>query len=162
MKSLIVYGTTYGFTKECVQKLVGKLEGEVTAVNAMTDSIPPIEEFDSIIVGGSVYMGQIQKKIKEFCITNTGELCSKRLGLFLCCGLPENLDLSMKTAFPAELLEKAAAKECFGGELRVNKMKFMHKLVTNMMLKSAEKEGKAPPKAINENILKLAAAMNQR
>ena len=162
MKTLIVFGTTYGYAKESAQKLAEQLEGEVVLVNAMTGTIPSIKGFDSVIIGGSIYMGQIQKKIKEFCITNNEELSNKRLGLFLCCGLPENLEQSMKNAFPERLLEKAVDKECFGGELRINKMKFMHKMLTNMMLKATEKEGKAPAKPITENISKLAEAMNRQ
>ncbi len=160
MKTLIVYGSTYSYAKECVKKLTGKLEGEVTVVNAMTEMIPGIKGFDQVIVGGSIYMGQIQKKVKEYCAVNASELGGKKLGLFLCCGLPENFEQAIKNSFPEKLLEKAAAKENFGGELRVEKMKFMHKMMTNMMLKASEKEGKQPPKAAPENILKLAEAMN--
>ena len=157
---MIVYGSTYGYAKECVRQLTGKLEGEVVAVNAMTGAIPSIKGFDQMIIGGSIYMGQIQKKVKEFCTVNASELGGKKLGLFLCCGLPENFEQSMKNSFPEKLLEKAAVKENFGGELRVGKMKFLHKMMTNMMLKASEKEGKQPPKAAPENILKLAEAMN--
>jgi len=162
MKTLIVYATTYGYTKECVQKLAEKLEGDVTAVNSMTESIPSIKGFDNVIIGGSIYIGRIQKKIKEFCIANTEELSNKRLGLFLCCGLAENLEQSMKSSFPERLLETAKVRECFGGVLRVEKMKFMHKMMTNMMLKATEKEGKNPPKPAPENILRMAEAMNRQ
>lgn len=160
MKTLIVYGTTYGFTKECVQQLAGKLEGEVAVVNAMTEAIPAVKGFDNVIVGGSIYMGQIQKKVKEFCTASAGELSKKRLGLFLCCGLPENLEQTFKNSFPEVLLKKAAARECFGGALRVEKMKLMHKVMTNMMVKAAEKEGKGLPKPAPDGITKLVEAIN--
>lgn len=160
MKTLIVYGSTYGYTKECVQKLAEQLEGVVATVNIQTEAVSSIKEFDNVIIGGSIYMGQIQKKVKEFCTINTGELSSKRLGLFLCCGLPDNLEQSMKNSFPETLLEKAVAKEYFGGELRTKDMKFIHRMMTNMMLKAAEKEGKESPKSAPENIARFAAAMN--
>ena len=161
MKTLIVYGSTYGFTKDCVQKLAGQLEGDVVTANAMTEEIPNANQFDNVIVGGSIYMGQIQKKIKEFCAANEKLLSSKKLGLFLCCGLPENLEQSMKNSFPESLMGKAAAKGCFGGELRMNRMKLMHKMISNMMLKAAEKEGKKPPEPIYGNIAVFADAMRQ-
>ena len=159
MKTLIVYGSTYGFAKECVQKLAQQLKGEVTAVNA-ADGAVPIKEFDNVIVGGSIYMGQIQKEVKEFCAANADELCGKRLGLFICCGLPENLEQEIKNSFPEKLLKKAIAIENFGGELRIEKMKLMHKMITKMMQKAAEKEGKELPKVLPENISKLAGVMN--
>ena len=162
MKTLIVYGSTYGFAKECARKLAKKLEGEVVAVNAVVEEIPSIKDFDNVIIGGSIYMGQIQKPVKEFCTANTAELSDKRLGLFLCCGLPENLEQAFKNSFPEKLLEKAVARECFGGELRVEKMKFIHKVMTNMLLKTAAKEGKEPPKPAPESISRLALAMNRQ
>jgi len=160
MKTLIVYGSKYGFAKDCAEKLAQQLNGDVTCVNAADGTVPPIREFDNVIVGGSIYMGQIQKEVKEYCNAHTEELCGKRIGLFLCCGLPENLEQEIKGSFPEKLLEKAIAVENFGGELRMEKMKLMHKMITKMMMKVAEKEGKEPPKALPENISKLAAVMN--
>lgn len=160
MKTLIVYGSTYGYAKECAKQLSEQLKGGVVLVNAQADKIPALKEFDNVIIGGSIYMGQIQKKVKDFCTANVEELSGKRVGLFLCCGLPENLELSMKNAFPEKLLQKAAAKECFGGELRPEKMNFLHRMLTGVMTKAAAKEGKAPARPMPENITKLAEMIN--
>lgn len=160
MKTLIVYGSTYGYARECAQRLAQALGGEVTAADADKERIPDISGFDAVIAGGSVYMGQVQKGVKKFCEDNAAELSGKRLGLFLCCGLPENFEQNAKNIFPEALREKAAAIECFGGELRTEKMKFMHRTISNMMKKTNEKEGKQDPKPMPENITKLAQIMN--
>lgn len=161
MKTLIIYSTTYGFTKECVDKLAKQLDGDVKSVNALTEQVPSIKDYDKVIIGGSIYMGQIHKKLKEFLDVNSEEISSKRLGLFICCGLMDNIEVNMKSAFPEKLLKSAAAKECFGGELRIDKMKFMHRMLTNMMTKATEKEGKEQPKAIPDNMARFAQAMNK-
>lgn len=161
MKTLIIYGSTYGFTKECVFKLSKQLNGEVKTVNALTETIPSVKDYDNIIIGGSIYMGQIQKKIKEFCSANEKELLSKKIGLFLCCGVSESYELQVKNAFPEKLLNAAVAKECFGGELRIDRMKFFHKILTKMMLKAAEKNGTPPAAQLPENIKKLADIINK-
>jgi len=161
MKTMIIFSSTYGYTKECALKLSEQLKGEVFLVNAMTDDTPPINEFDNIVMGGSIYMGQIQKKVKAYCTSNAELLKNKRTGFFLCCGLPEKFEQSLKNSFPEELLDRAIAKECFGGELRSAKMSIAHKIITSLMKKSAAKEGKEPIKQMPQNIAKLAAIINK-
>ncbi len=161
MKTLIVYATTYGFTKDCVEELKKLLKGEALAINIGKDQIPPLKEFDQIVVGGSIYMGQLHKKLKEFCVAQQQQLHGKRLALFLCCGLPDNFEQALNSTFPKELLEQAITTECFGGELRINQMNFAHKMMTKLMKKAQEKEGKADPVKLTSNIQRLADIMNQ-
>lgn len=160
MKTLIVYGSTYGYASDCVQRLKAMLKGEVAVADAEKGGVPEIGGFDAVIIGGSVYMGKIQKSVKQFCEQNAAALAAKKLGLFLCCGLPEEFEQSLKNSFPAALLESAAVKACFGGELRMDRMKFVHKAITNMMVKANEKSGKQGAAPLPENIEKLAEAMN--
>ncbi|HEY8910209.1 MAG TPA: flavodoxin domain-containing protein [Desulfosporosinus sp.] len=161
MKTMIIYSSTYDYTKECAERLKGYLMGEVVVINATMDVIPPLDEIDNVLIGGSIYMGQIQKTMKEFCASNVALLKDKRLGLFLCCGLPEKFEQAMKDAFPEELLSKAIAKECFGGELRTEKMNLVHKVIAIFMKKSLAKEGKESIKQMPENIAKMAAIINK-
>lgn len=162
MKTIIIYCSKYGYTEACVKSIADKLDGEVSFVNICNEKIPHIDEFDNIVIGGSIYMGQIQKKIKLYCSENMEMLLTKRLALFLCCGLPENFMKYVKTAFPEELLTKAVAKECFGGELRTGKMNLTDKMITGLMKKAADKEGKSEPMPIPGNIKKLAEIINSQ
>ena len=159
MKTLIIYASTYGYAKECADKLKEMIEGEVTASNRKTDQVPPLDGFDQVIIGGSIYMGQIQKKIKEYCTANLKPLLQKKVGLFLCCGLPENFEDTIKNCFPRELLEHAAVKECFGGELRIEKMNLAHKMIAGLMQR-ATKQGTPETMGMPENMTKLAEIMN--
>ena len=161
MKTIIIYSSTYEYTKECAERLKGYLLGEVIVINAAIDVISQLDGIDNVIIGGSIYMGQIQKNMKEFCASNVALLKDKRLGLFLCCGLPEKFEQAMKDAFPEELLKKAISKECFGGVLRTEKMNLGHKIIAIFMKKAAAKEGKEPIKQMPENIAKMAAIFNE-
>ena len=161
MKTIIIYGSTYGYAKDCASELSRQLKGEVLLVDVSTDTIPTIGEFDNVVIGGSIYMGQISKKIKAYCTSNIDLLKTMRVGLFLCSGLPEDLEKNIKNAFSEELLKKAISVEYFGGELRIEKMKFTHKILTGLMKKAAVKEGKALAKQMPENIAKLAAIINK-
>ncbi|SHK33967.1 Flavodoxin domain-containing protein [Anaerobranca californiensis DSM 14826] len=84
MKTLIIYGTKYGSTEKCVKQLERKLIGEVEVHN-IKDGIPTIQKYDKIIIGGSIYIGQIQKEIINFCKEKEDELLTKTLGLFIIC-----------------------------------------------------------------------------
>lgn len=161
MKTLIIYSSTYGYAKDCANELSKQLKGEVLIVNISTDTMPLISEFDNVVIGGSIYMGQISKKIKAYCTSNIDLLKNKRVGLFLCCGLPEDFQKSIKNAFPEELLKKAISVVSFGGELRIEKMNLAHKILVTLMKKAAVKEGKVLAKQMPENIVKLTAIINQ-
>ena len=58
-------------------------------------------------------------------------------------------------------MKKAISVESFGGELRIEKMKLTHKILTGVLKKAAAKEGKVLAIQIPENIAKMAAIINK-
>jgi len=160
MKTLIIYASKYGYGKECAEKLAEQIQGEVLLANILKESNPPIENFDTVVIGGSIYIGQIQKKLKEYCAANVELLKNKRIALFLCSGAPENLEKDMKNSFPEDLLQKAIAMEAFGGIINRDKLNLGHKLIMKMMDNATAKDPKPPMKQMTENITKLAEAIN--
>ena len=160
MKTLIVYGTTYGFTEQCVKTLAQKLGGQADLINIGKGEPATLAGYDAVVLGSSIYMGQINKKLKDYMDAHAVELAKKKVGLFLCSGLPENLEQNFNTNFPRQLLEVAVAKEHFGGVLNKSKMSFGHKMITKMMESVTQKEGKPAPAPKPEGIDRLAAAMN--
>ena len=160
MNTLIVYATQYGFTADCAASLKQQLNGEATLVDLTKQAAPNPADFDAVIVGGSIYMGKVQAQVSAFCAAHESELLQKPLGLFLCCGLPKQIQQSMAASFPASLIPHAKAAGCFGGELRTSRMKPVHKLIANMMQKVGAKDGVEPPRANPQAILDFAAAMN--
>lgn len=160
MNTIILYATQYGFTADCVSQLKEQLSGETIAVDLTKQTAPSLSGFDTVIVGGSIYMGKVQTQISAFCAANEGELLQKKLGLFLCCGLPQSLEQSMAASFSEALRKGAKAVGCFGGELRTNRMKPMHKLIAGVMQKAGAKDGIKPPQANPQAIADFAQAMN--
>jgi len=160
MKTLILYASTYGYTQECAATLSRNLAGDVRLVNIGKDPVPSLEEYDTVLIGGSIYMGQIQKKIKEFCISNADSLKSKNLGFFISCSSPENFNENLKNYFPEDLIRSALSIENFGGEFRSDKMKLSHKLIMKMVAKATEKDNKPPARPLPENIAKMAQTIN--
>lgn len=160
MKTIIIYATKYGYTEDCVKELKEKLQGDVLTLNILTEKISGVDAFDNVIIGGSIYMGQINKKLKAFCDNYMSEIMGKKVALFLSCGLPENFEQNIANAFPDELRKKAVSCECFGGELRTDKMKGPDRIISNLMKKVATDQGKPDVAKLPENIKKLALAIN--
>jgi menaquinone-dependent protoporphyrinogen oxidase len=151
MRTLIIYASKYGVTAESAAKLQSMLDGETITADINNLPIPDLNDFDRVIIGSSVYVGQVNKKIKEFAAAHKQELLSKPLGIFICCGLPENIEQHFTSAFSNKLLDHAV-KDSFGGELRLDKMKLGDRMLTKMMLKAAAKEGKSAPELKFEQI----------
>ena len=75
MKTIIVYSTKYGSVEKVALKIQEQLEGEVSLAKAKDN--PDIKEYDSVVLGGSIYAGSIQKEMKVFIKSNQNELLKK-------------------------------------------------------------------------------------
>ena len=160
MKFLIIYASRYGSTEKCAESLSEKLKGETNLINIQKQSNIDPSNYDTIILGGSIKMGQVLAALKNFALNNLSTLKQKKVALFLCCGFPENLNEHLKNNFPDELISKAICKECFGGELNTSKMTLGEKLITKMVTSKTKKEGKSMPHLLPENIDKMAEILN--
>ena len=157
MKTLIVYGTKYGYTKSCADDLKHMMKGEVEAVNAAKAKIKNFDEYDKVIMGGSIYMGIPNKHIKAFTKKNADKLQGKKIGLFICCAGVDKFQESLAKTFPVSLIENAVSTECFGGVMNKENMSGFHKKIAEMV---EQDENNPPPVALPENIKKMAAALN--
>jgi len=136
MKTLIVYGSKYGFTTDCVHLLQSNLSGEVTIMDIQqVTTLLNVSDFETVIIGGSVYVGRVSKKLREFCEKNLDALRQKRIGLFLCCALTENEAKYFSDNFPTPLLESAKVIKTFGSEARLEKMSLMDKTIIKAVTK---------------------------
>lgn len=157
MSTLIAYITSHGSTEKAAQMLEELLDDDVSLVNLKKNSRPDLSSFDTIIIGGSIHAGQIQRRVKRFCQEHLDTLKQKRLGLFLCC--MEEGDTAQKQfdeAFPAELRTHAAVTGLFGGEFDFDKMNFFQRAIVKKVAGITESVSK-----INkDNIHQFAATLN--
>ncbi|MHB9142378.1 MAG: flavodoxin domain-containing protein [Paludibacter sp.] len=130
MRSLIIYATKYGCVEKAANMLKSKMNGEVFLVNITEEKVPSLDDFDNVILGGSIYIGKIQKTLTNYIKSNLPFLLHKRIGLFICAGESEPVRTKeLAEAFPAELFNHAAAKEVFGHELCYEKLNVLDKLI---------------------------------
>ena len=131
MKTLIAYSTTLGCTEQCASKLKEDLGPDVDMYRITRRRKINFEQYQTVIIGGSIHEGMIQRAVRKFCEDNLQILLKVEVGLFICCVDPgENEQQLLKEVFPDELLEHALAKSYFGGELNFKKMNLMQKLMT--------------------------------
>ncbi|WP_027624546.1 flavodoxin domain-containing protein [Clostridium lundense] len=157
MKTLIVYGSKHGCVEKCSKDLKNKLHGEVVIADIKKGNVPDINLFDNIIIGGSVYVGKIQKEITKFCSQNINKLKEKKIGLFICGMIDEEKGKEeLNNVFTEELLSNAVAKGYFGGEVIFSKMNFFERFIIKKLCKT----DKDMSNILYENINKFAQMMN--
>lgn len=137
MSILILYASKYGATKKIAELIADKLGNEVTVRN-IKDGTPNINEYDSVIIGGSIYMNKIQKSITSFLNKNEKELMKKKIGLFIGCYTAADTEGYLEQFFSQELLQHAKAKGMLGGIMQYEKMNFIFRKIFQMMKKNED------------------------
>ncbi|MEG6571784.1 flavodoxin domain-containing protein [[Clostridium] cellulosi] len=102
MKTIIIYSTKYGCAGELAYLIQKELKGECKIVNVMKSSVPPLNDYDTVILGGSLYIGRIQKQLKKYVNEHLDTLLTKKVGLFLSAGDPKAAENEVvrKNVFP--------------------------------------------------------------
>lgn len=160
MKTLIVFASKYGATAECAKRIAALLPGETVLHRLDEGECPAPEEFDGVICGTSIYMGQPRKEMKRFLKTHAAALQKQPLGLFLCCiqdvnrSVAEQVDVS----FPRALREHACVLGALGGVVEFDRLRGLDRFMMNLI--SGDLRKKTGASAVNtlsgERIAKFA------
>jgi menaquinone-dependent protoporphyrinogen oxidase len=130
-KTLIAYSTTLGCTEQCASKLKDDLGEDVEMIRISRRRRFNLKDYETIIIGGSIHEGMIQRSVYKFCESNLDELLKKAVGLFVCCmDADANEQVLIQRAFPETLVKHALASGFFGGELNIKKMNLLQKIMT--------------------------------
>ena len=128
VKTLIVYAGRHGCTQKCAEMLAARAPGGITLANLQKCQADP-SGYDTVIIGGSIRMGKIQKETATFCRAYLSQLLEKKVGLFLCCANAAAVAAQLQAAFTAELLAAARAVEHLGYAYYFQKMNFLERAV---------------------------------
>jgi menaquinone-dependent protoporphyrinogen oxidase len=129
MKTLILYATKHGTTKACAKELQ-KLLTDDSKVLPIEAQETDLSTYDRIVLGSSVYMGDINRKMKSFIKKNKDILEGKISGLFLCCMYKDQqAKVQFQKGYPEALRKKAIAHGFFGGAFDFDRMNFMEKKI---------------------------------
>jgi menaquinone-dependent protoporphyrinogen oxidase len=137
MSTLIVYATRYGFAEKCANMLAEKLTEKVDLCDLKKNKKANPADYDTVIVGGSMYMGRIMKQVPAFLQKHADTLKQKRTGFFLSAMAEgEDLNKELEASFPEEMRAGAVAVECFGGECIINNLNSFHKFIFTKVAKT--------------------------
>lgn len=130
MKILIVYITRHGCALKVAEKLSRKIQGQVELTDLREKQKINLDPFETVILGGSIHMGGIHRKLTAFCERYQRQLLQKRLGIFLCHMYQGDMaQKQFDQAFPQALRYHAVAHGLLGGEFEFEKMNFFEKMM---------------------------------
>lgn len=153
-KTVIVYSGKYGTTAQCAQALKEALNGaDLYCLDVMVHI--DLEQYDTVIIGTSIYAGMVRKPIKKFCQDNEAELLEKNLAVFI-CSATDNTDEYMKTNFSQAFIEKIKVSRWFGGELKLEVMSRFERLIIKLVAKSKSSGQLFKPSLLHEHITGFA------
>ena len=136
--TLIVFASSHGAVEKCARELFRLMEGKVDICNLdRRESLPDLSKYDSIIIGGSIHYGKVQRVIANFSRKHQDLLTSRHLGLFISCMYSgEKARQQLDSAYPEVLNQHAAARDYFGGEVDVKKLRFWERIITKQMIEN--------------------------
>ena len=117
MEILIVYRTQYGSTKRCAELIRDGVGEDVNLVDLRDTPRPAVDDFDVVLIGGSIYGGLIQREVVAFCGRNRDRLLARKVGLFICCLYREERAMEQLESGEAEAdgpLPRGAARGIHG------------------------------------------------
>ena len=142
MKILIIYGTKTGTTASCAEKIRELLvEHEVTVHNLEKNPKIHLADYDSVIIGTPLYMGQIRHKVNQFLIHNKKKLLEMKVHYFV-TGLArgdEGVAL-FKKQIPSELFGQAVQIKQVGGDVHVEKLNFLYRWIMKKVMSESKPE----------------------
>ncbi len=158
MRTLIAYGSRYGYTGECAEIIAELLKDEEVIIITHLDkhSYPTLEDYDRIIIGGAVYMGRLNRKVRRFIEENRALLLTKEIGLFLSClSEDEEAKMMVKKAFPRELLEHAKALALVGGCIVPEKLNPLLRNIISSRTGNLERKNTSALKQFTEELKRV-------
>ncbi|MDA3813723.1 MAG: flavodoxin [Candidatus Cloacimonetes bacterium] len=131
MSIAIIYMSKHGTTEKVAELIKTKLDSYQTHIfNLKKTKLIDLAKFDTIIIGGSIHVGSMQKKLRQFITNNMTILLKKRIALFMVCmEKSEKRDEQFNNAFPAEIREESVANGFMGGEFNFDRMNFIEKAI---------------------------------
>ncbi|WP_025689470.1 flavodoxin domain-containing protein [Paenibacillus zanthoxyli] len=156
MKAIILYTSRHGCAEQAALALQSRMGEGAETVNLMHTPLPSLAGFDTVILGGSIYYGKIQKRMSEFVDREITALADKRIGLFICAGESEDkAGLELLRSFPESLYLQAKAAEVLGSEVKFSKLSLAERLVYRAVTGKSGDRGEIYTNRIDHFVSKL-------
>ncbi|NCN04524.1 MAG: hypothetical protein GW949_02720 [Spirochaetales bacterium] len=152
MKILVGFASKYGAAKGAAQTIAATLKEKghhVQVFNLTTTPQPLADEWEAFIVGGSIYAGQINGKLRGWVEKNETLLATRPLGLFVTSlAAGEKALVYLESSYPPSLLAHAQAKGVTGGIADPEKMKWLDRFILKKVAKVSQTKDTRDPEAL--------------
>lgn len=163
MKTLIIYSSKTGTTKKCAALLAANIGADSCDIFEISENLPDISDYECVVIGSYVRMGVIDKRISSYLQKNKEELFKTKLGIFICSCLADKISDAITKNFSEEIMDNALIIDSFGGEIPLNKVKGMDKIIINSIIKisKTDPDFKIFEKIIPESITNFASVLKE-
>lgn len=126
MKTAIIFDSRHGTTTKVAGMIRERFpDQDVHQFQLNKNQSIELSEFDTIVIGGSIHAGSLNKQVKTFMKTHTATLLQKRIALFMCGTNEKELNIEFEREFPELLRNHSISNQIVGGELLYEKMNFL-------------------------------------
>ena len=156
MKTLILYATKYGATKEIAEKIAKNME-DVSLYDLKEKNSPSLDTFDCILLGSSLYAGSARKEFKAFITENLSTLNHKKLGIFFSGMGSDSIDKVFTDNPPLASLENVIARDNLGGIFDPQKVNKAERFIFKLATKQSEYQNTIDEEKITSFLHKINA-----
>lgn len=135
MKTLLLYNTKNGATKKCAKYI--EQNGNNVKVYHVTEFKEDLTAYKQVLIGTPVYMGNYDKKIKQFIEKNIDSLLKVKLIIYVCCMNEKETDEVVKNNLPFEIIEHAEIYHV-GGAYYFDKLNWIQRFIVKKIAKIKE------------------------
>lgn len=126
MKTLLIYYSKQQSTYRCMEHLSSRIQDSIlTLVSSFKGSV---SDYDHIIIGSPIYMGSINKKIKNFIINNEATLLRKNVSIVLCAMNEDVINETIERNFN-DVIRNHADIVYAGGSYNLPKLNFLERFI---------------------------------
>ena len=132
MKTIILYESKHGCTETCASYI--KEKNNIQEFIKVSDFKGNLDDYDRIIIGTPVYIGQINKKVKTLIESNKDLLLKKEVEIFICGMNDENYEQMLIMNFDEAIRDHAKIIHA-GGAYDFNKLGWFSKFIVRKIAK---------------------------
>ncbi len=161
MEIALVYVSRRGTTEQVARLIQNRLAPHrVVLLDLDENPAPDLTDFDIVILGGPIYMGDLPEKLRKFANVSTHLLLTKKLGLFICGMIPdkEKQQAELERAYPEALRQHATALAFMGGAFIREKLGFFEKLVVRLIARTHKSVERIDHDAIRDFCARIVAS----
>ncbi len=134
MKALVLYASKYGAAEKCAEAFKAAIGDEADCMKLKKHAEVNIDHYDAVILGGSIYMGKVQRQVLDFVKHYEKKLLRMGFGFFLSCGSEENAEMYMKQILGERLYTHAVIKAELGYGYNLQRMGFFNRFIVKKMV----------------------------